>query len=235
MAHHARSPNHFLASLSEADFESIRPDLRTTELLQGTVLVEAGAEITRVYFPHDGVISLIVRLERGETVEAAMVGADGCFGAGAALDGQISLNAAIVQLKGSASTLDVAALRRAADESASLRALLIRHEQVILAQALQAAACNATHTVQARLSRWLLRARDLSGSDTLNFTQEFLAQMLGAQRNAVSIVANTLQQAGLIRYRRGKIEILNPEGLAESSCECYAVVKGFYARLLNEH
>jgi CRP-like cAMP-binding protein len=109
----------------------------------------------------------------------------------------------------------------------------MRHEQLILAQALQTSACNATHTVQSRLSRWLLRARDLSGSDTLTFTHEFLAQMLGTQRNSVSIVANTLQEAGLVRYRRGRIEITNLEGLVESSCECYDRVKGYYEKLLH--
>ncbi|GLQ83089.1 hypothetical protein GCM10007881_66120 [Mesorhizobium huakuii] len=138
-----------------------------------------------------------------------MVGSDDLFGAFAALDGRISLNTAVIQLSGSASVLETSGLRAAADQSAPFRALLMRHEQVIFAQALQSAACNASHTVQARLSRWLLRARDLSGSDTLSFTQEFLAQMLGTQRNSVSIVANTLQHAGLIRYHRGHIEITN--------------------------
>ena len=164
-----------------------------------------------------------------------MVGSDGVVGAGAALDGQISLNTAIVQLPGDASTLDISHLRRAADQSASFRALLMRHEQVILAQALQTAACNACHTVQSRLSRWLLRARDLSGSDTLAFTQEFLAQMLGAQRNSVSIVANALQEVGLIRYRRGQIDITNLEGLRESSCECYETVNRYYDSPLPNH
>ena len=100
-------------------------------------------------------------------------------------------------------------------------------------QAQQSAACNASHTVEGRLSRWLLRSRDLSGSDTLALTQEFLAQMLGVQQSSVSLVANTLQQAGLIRYSRGRIEILDLEGLQDASCECYGTVKAHYDRLLN--
>ncbi|GLQ77273.1 Crp/Fnr family transcriptional regulator [Mesorhizobium huakuii] len=228
----AVSPNRLLSSLAPEAFEFLRPHLKPVELVQGTVLVEGGGEIAQVYFPHGGIISMVVRLETGATVEVAMVGSDGLFGAFAALDGKISLNTAIIQLSGNASVLETSRLRAAADQSAPFRALLMRHEQVIFAQALQSAACNASHTVQARLSRWLLRARDLSGSDTLSFTQEFLAQMLGTQRNSVSIVANTLQQAGLIRYHRGHIEITNAEGLLESSCECYGTVKAYYDKLL---
>jgi CRP-like cAMP-binding protein len=106
-----------------------------------------------------------------------------------------------------------------------LRAALVRYEQVVYAQALQSAACNASHTVECRLSRWLLRARDLSGKDKLTFSQEFLAQMLGAHRNSVSTVANTLQQSGVIRYSRGQIDIVDLEGLVHKSCECYRVLK----------
>jgi CRP-like cAMP-binding protein len=233
MGSNPRSPNSLLASLCSADFDALRPCLRLTELAHEAVLMEAGRSIARVYFPHEGIVSLVVRLEDGQTIEAAMVGRDGVVGAGAALDGGMSLNTAIVQLAGRASTLDVALFRKAADESASLRALLMRHEQVILAQALQSAACNASHNLQSRMARWLLRARDLTGSDTLLFTQEFLAQMLGTQRNAVTIVARTLQEAGLIRYRRGHIDITDLDGLVESSCECYGTVKGYYDKLVH--
>jgi hypothetical protein len=154
-----------------------------------------------------------------------MVGRDGAFGAAPALDGPISPNTAVVQMAGKASTLDAPLLQIAAEHSASFRAALIRYEQVIHAQALQSAACNASHDVQSRLSRWLLRARDLSGRDTLAFSQEFLAQMLGRHRNSVSLVANSLQQAGLIRYSRGQIEITDLEGLVKRSCECYGTLK----------
>lgn len=225
--------NQLLASLAPEDFELLRPHLRSVELVQGTVLVEGGAEIDQVYFPEDGIISLVVRLQAGATVEVAMIGSDGLFGAFSALDGRISLNTAIVQIDGSATVIDTAHLRAAAARSEHFRALLMRHEQVIFAQALQSAACNASHSVQARLSRWLLRAHDLTVRKKLKFTQEFMAQMLGTQRNTVSIVANTLQKAGLIRYRRGEIEITDLEGLRESSCECYGMVQHYYDKLLN--
>ena len=112
-------------------------------------------------------------------------------------------------------------------------ATLIRHEQALFAQAQQSAACNASHTVEARLSRWLLRSRELAGSNALGLTQEFVAQMLGVRRTSVSLVANTLQNAGLIRYSRGRIQITDLDGLRAASCECYGRVKAQYDRLLN--
>ena len=228
------SPNNLLASLSRADFELLGPHLRDAELVHETVLARAGDSLDRVYFPHSGIISLVLTLEGGEAIEVAMVGRDSVYGAAAALDGRIALNDAIVQIPGTASTLDIGRLRSAAADSASLSAALIRHAEFVFVQAQQSAACNATHTLEARLARWLLRARDLSGGDTLLLTQEFLGQMLGVQRTSLSLVANTLQTAGLIRYRRGRIEITNLEGLMESSCQCYKAVRTQYDRLLAE-
>jgi CRP-like cAMP-binding protein len=229
------SPNGLLVSLVPADFELLRPHLKPTELKNETVLYEAGDPVDRVYFPHSGIISLVVELSGGQGIEAAMIGRDSMLGAAAALDGQVSLNKAIVQLPGTGETLDVSRFREVAEESPALRTILLRHEQVLFAQAQQSAACNASHTVEARLARWLLRSRDLSGSDTLALTQEFLADMLGVQRSSVSPVAVTLQRAGLIRYSRGHIEILDLEGLRNASCECYGTVKAHYDRLLNHH
>jgi CRP-like cAMP-binding protein len=229
----ARSPNHLLAALPSSDFESPRPHLKTIELVQETVLFEAGDAVERVYFPHSGIISLVVDLTGGETIEAAMVGRDSIAGASSALDGRVALNRGIVQLAGAASILDVQRLRKVAEASATFRTTLMRHEQVLFVQAQQSAACNASHAVEARLARWLLRSRDLSGSDTLDLTQEFLAQMLGVQRTSVSIVAHTLQKAGLITYSRGRIKITDLKGLRETACECYGTVKSHYDRLLN--
>ena len=224
--------NHLLQSLPTAEFDALRPHLQFVELVREAVLVEAGAPLTHVYLPHSGIISLVVSLAEGQMVEVAMVGRDSVFGAAAALDGRISLTDAVVMLPGTASILDVAHFRAAADRSGTFRTLLVRHEQALFAQAQQSAACNASHSVEARLSRWLLRVRDLCDSGNLPLTQEFLAQMIGVQRNAVSIVAHALQQAGIIRYSRGHIEITNLEGLRETSCECYQAVKAQYDRLL---
>jgi CRP-like cAMP-binding protein len=137
-----------------------------------------------------------------------------------------------VLFPGTASTLDTALFRAAAERSAALRNLLARHEQALIAQAVQSAACNASHSVEARLSRWLLRARELHDGETLPLTQELLAQMIGVQRNAVSIVAHALQQAGIIRYSRGQIEITNVEALRRTACECYQTIQSKHAQLL---
>jgi len=175
----------------------------------------------------------VVGLADGQMIEAAMVGRDGIVGASAALDGKVWLNRGIVQVAGASSLLEVEILRQLADKSLPFRTTLIRHEQALFAQAQQSAACNASHGVEARLARWLLRTRDLvGGSAKLELTQEFLAQMLGVRRTSVSLVAHALQNAGLIRYRRGQVEITNLEGLQETSCECYAAVKAHNDRLI---
>jgi CRP-like cAMP-binding protein len=228
-----RSQNHLLASLPSADFELLRPHLKQIELVHEKVLFEAGDTVTHIYFPHSGVISLVVELADGQMIEAAMIGRDSLVGGSSALDGKVALNKSIVQIPGAASILPVDRLRNAAEASVSFRTTLIRHEQVLLVQAQQSAACNASHTVEARLARWLLRSHDLSGDDLLQLTQEFLAQMLGVRRTSVTLVAKTLQGAGLIHYRRGKVQIIDLEGLREISCECHETVKAQYDRLLN--
>ena len=137
-----------------------------------------------------------------------------------------------MQVAGSAGTLEVNRLRRLADEIEPFRSLLIRHEQVLFAQSQQSAACNASHSIEARMCRWLLYMRDLAGSDDLSLTQEFLAQMLGVRRTSVSLVATTLQNAGLIRYSRGNIRILDLGRLQAAACECYETVRVQTERLL---
>jgi CRP-like cAMP-binding protein len=228
-----RSPNHLLAALPETVFEQLRPHLQTMELVQEVVLIAAGEPLVRVFFPHSGVISLVVSLAAGEAVEVAMIGRDSVFGGSAALDGSISLTDAIVQLPGITSTLDVERLRTAANQSIDFRTTLVRHEQALFAQAQQSAACNATHSAESRLARWLLRMHDLAEAEDLPLTQEFLAQMIGVERNSVSLIAHKLQAAGLIKYSRGHIKIRNIDGLKDVSCECYAAVNFQHHRLLN--
>ncbi len=222
--------NRLLASLPRTAFAAIKPDLKLVELSHGDILAETGGQIRRVYFPHSGIISLVVELSAGEMIETATVGRDGAIGAASALDGRISFNKGIVQLGGVASVIGVERLRALADENKRFRSILIRHEQVLFAQAQQSAACNASHSAEARMCRWLLRTRDLAG-ERLQLTQQFLGQMMGVQRSTVSLAANTLQRAGLIKYRRGNIEILDVDGLREAACECYAIVAAHYQNL----
>ena len=229
----ARRPlNHLLQSLSTDDFDALQPHLQPFELVRETVLVEAGVPLTHVYLPESGIVSIVIRLSDGQRIELAMTGRDSIIGAAAAFGEAVSLSEASVLLPGSALMVDVASFRSVADGSAAFRALLARHEQVLLAQVQQSAACNASHPVEARLSHWLLRAHDLCDDQTLPLTQELLAQMIGVQRNAVSLVAHTLQHAGIIRYSRGHIEIDDLEGLALTSCECHRVVEALRDRLL---
>ena len=224
--------NAILASLSEGDTAALRPHLKAAHLQQKTVLYEAGDLIKSVYFPVNAVVSLVVSLATGEMTEAAMVGKDGAVGMASALDGKVAMNRAIVQLSGDAMACDTAAFKSAALQSESLISKVMRHEQALFAEAQQSTACMAHHEVDARLCRWLLHARDLSGSDHLPFTQEFLAEMLGVRRTSVTAVARTLQEAGMIKYTRGKIEIVDVEGLRESACECHETIKEQYRQLL---
>ena len=231
----SRPPNGFLASLSASDFDLIRPHLRTIDLVQETALVEVDETLKRAYCPHKGVISLIVKLARGEHVQIAMVGRDSIFGAFSALGDPVALNSAVVLVPGVASAIDIELLRAAADHSPTFRARLVRHGLAVYAQIQQTAGCNASHSVESRLARCLLHTRDLSGSDKILLTQEAMAQMIGARRNSVSLVAHTLQQANFIHYSRGHIEITNLDGLIRTSCECYATVKAQYTRLLHQN
>jgi CRP-like cAMP-binding protein len=226
------NPNAILSSLSPGDASALQPHLQPVFLESKRILFDIGDTIDAVYFPAGAVVSLVVGLSSGETVEGAMVGKDGIVGVAAALDSKIALTQAIVQLPGDAFVCDASTFKGIALQSEKMLSLLFRHEQAVYAQAQQSTACMATHDVQARLCRWLLRARDLSGSDTLNFTQEFLAEMLGVRRTSVTIDAHTLQNAGFIKYSRGKIQIVDVEGLHEGACECYKTVKLNYEKLL---
>lgn len=226
-----RPPNRLLQTLSAADFAITRPHLEVVELLRESLLVEAGEALSHVYFPHSGIVSTVVNLSQGQAVEVAMIGRDGIVGAAEALCDGISLTDAVVLCPGTASAMAVADLKAIAGRSAAWRHLLVRHEQALLAQAQQSAACNAAHSVEERLSRWLLRARDLWDGETLPMTQELLARMIGVQRNAVSIVAHELQRAGVISYSRGQIEIIDIEALRATACECYHAVHAKQAHL----
>jgi CRP-like cAMP-binding protein len=228
----ANSVNHFLASLSAQDRELIKPHVQPLELPSGTILYKAEDTITRLYFPDGGVVSLVVGFSNGQFVEAGMFGRNTVIGVGAALDGAISLNQAIGQVGGAGLAVEVSVIKRLVRESETLRSAFARHEQMASAQIQQVGACNALHELEERLSRWLLQTRDLLKSDTLPLTQEFLSEMLGVQRSSVTLVARSLQDAGLINYRRGRIHVLDVEGLQDSCCECYATINRHFHRLI---
>ena len=228
-----QSENRLLASLSPEAFDQLRPHLISVELKHGAVVTRPNERFERVYFPISGFISVVVELSDGRMIETGMVGRDGVLGGGAALDDRLLLTTSLVQVPGRAWAIGIEHVRLLALADEKFRSVLVRHEQVLLAQAQQSAACNASHTVEARMCRWMLRMRDLIGDD-LPLTQEFLAQMMGVRRTSVTLVAGTLQQAGLIKYRRGHITIVDIERVQDSACECYETVRAHYEAMLRE-
>ncbi|WP_128919916.1 Crp/Fnr family transcriptional regulator [Bradyrhizobium nanningense] len=225
-------PNQLLQLLDAPAFDLLRPHLATVEMVRKSVLGEAGTALRYVYFPHSGSVSITVGLSEGQMIEVAMLGRDSVVGSGAALADGIALSDAAVLVPRTASALEIAAFRAVAAASASFRLLMVRHEQTLLAHAQQSLLCNTLHPVEARLARWLLRARDLSHGEMLPLTQEALAQMIGVRRNAISLVAHDLQRAGVIHYSRGHIRILDLRALQTTSCDCYAAVKAHHLRLV---
>lgn len=217
--------NLILDSMAEPQRKTLFAKLKQVVLQQHHILFEPHTEMDTVYFPLDAVVSLVVPLATGPTIEAAMVGRDGVVGASAAINGRIALNRGVVQLGGRCLQCEAHHLKALVDESPAVRAQINAHEQALFGQAQQSAACNVTHNVENRLARWLLRARDLSGKEELDLTQEHIAEMLGVGRTTVSLVAHTLQTAGLIRYRRGRVQIAHMDALQEVACECYQAVK----------
>jgi len=170
------TPNKLLAVLAPEVLQALTPHFKVREYAQGTVLAVSGGPVIEVYFPYSGIVSLVVELKEGDMVEAAMVGRDGVVNAASALDGRVSLNKAIVQMSAFMAAVPVPIIVAIADQYRDFRSLLIRHEQVLLAQSQQSGACNASHMVEARLSRWLLRTRDLVQRTTYPSPRSFWAR-----------------------------------------------------------
>jgi CRP-like cAMP-binding protein len=225
-------PNHLLQMLDPADFDLLRPHLVTIEMVGETVLGEAGVALRRVYFPHGGSVSITVALSEGQTILVAMLGYDSVIGGGAALADGISPADANVLFPGAASAVEISSFRAVAAACEPFRNLMVRHEQALLAHVQQSLLCNTLHPVEARLARWLLRARELSDSETLPLTQETLAKMMGVRRNAISLVAHALRRDGILRYSRGRIEITDLRALEAMSCGCHSAVRTQHARLI---
>src|SRR5262249_17422339 len=222
---HGRRFNSFLAALPPHDFSLLAPRLRTVTLERGVMLHDVGEEIEHVYFPHTGMVSLVVVMQSGATVETATIGRHGAIGASAGLGARRTFGRAVVQLPGTAAGISGAQFHAAANQSQAIRDLIVRYNDLLLAQVQQSVACNALHALEARLCRWLLQTHDYIDGDAIPLTQEFLGQMLGVRRTTVTLAARLLQSAGLIRYRRGLIHIVDRAALEEIACECYAVVK----------
>jgi CRP-like cAMP-binding protein len=223
--------NRCLRTLPATDFSLLAPHLRTVPLERGAMLHDAGDEIEHVYFPHSGMVSLVAVMRGGATVETMTVGRAGILGAMAALGSRYAVGRAMVQIAGEAARIPCALLHAAARESAAIRDLVLGYNDLMLAQIQQCVACNALHYLEARLCRWLLHTQDCVDAEAIPLTQESLGQMLGVRRTTLTVVARLLQTAGMIRYRRGLIHIVDRAALEENACECYALIKQHTNRL----
>lgn len=224
--------NRLLAAFAPDDYGLVAPHLTHIDLERGRILYEPGDRIDVIYFPHDGVISLLTLMENGAGIESATIGPEGALGLMAAVAPRQSLSRAIVQTPCRCARIGSGPLHEAFGKSPRIRELVDRHTEALLSHANQSVACNALHSVEARFARWLLTCHDRISSNTVALTQELLADMLGVQRTTVTAVARALQEKGFIRYRRGVVDIIDREGLEATSCECYDVVRRHYERLL---
>ncbi len=224
--------NLLLAALPSADYERILPGLEPVTLPLGEVLYESGGKLGYVYFPTDSIISLLYVMEDGASAEIAITGFEGLVGIALFMGGETTPSRAIVQSAGRGYRLKAVLLKKEFDIGGALQHLALRYTQALITQMAQTAVCNRHHTVEQQLCRWLLLSLDRLPGNELLMTQDLIANMLGVRREGVKEAAGKLQKLGLIRYSRGHIEVLDRPRLEERVCECYAVVKTEYDRLL---
>ncbi len=217
--------------MSVDDFGLLRPYLRPIELVPGTPVFNAGEPAAHVWFPHVGVISIVVGGAEGDTVEVATVGREGMTGVSLLLGSDTMTNDAMVQVAGQGARIEAAAFQAAVSASPSLKHAMLRYVLAVITQISQNAACNQLHATNMRCARWLLMTHDRAGGDSFGLTQEYLAMMLGVTRPSVSAAAGSLKAAGLIKYSRGCVTILDRGGLEAVSCECYRIIENEFARL----
>src|SRR6202050_1400186 len=228
----APSRNHLLAALPNSDFNRLTPHLRLVSLSLGEALYESGIALRHVYFPIDSIVSLLNVMADGASAEISVVGNDGVVGVSLFMGGESTPSRAVVQSAGHAYRMRAAILKSEFTRAGAMQHLLLRYTQALLTQMAQTAVCNRHHTLDQQLCRWLLLSLDRLSSNELIMTQELIANMLGVRREGVTETAVKLQKAGLIRYQRGRITVLDRPKLERRTCECYAVVKREYDRLL---
>jgi CRP-like cAMP-binding protein len=224
--------NHLLARLAPAEFARLSPQLKPIELTLGQVLYESGGRQSRVYFPTTAIVSLLYTMIDGASAEIAVVGNEGIIGVSIFMGGETTTSRAVVQSAGSAYQLSSRALSEEFRRGGALQLHLLRYTQALLTQMAQTAVCNRHHSLDQQLCRWLLLSLDRLVGSELVMTQELIANMLGVRREGVTEAAGNLQDAGLIEYHRGRIKVLDRLGLEARTCECYAVVKKEFERLL---
>jgi CRP-like cAMP-binding protein len=224
--------NRILAALPEAEWERWRPQLEAVDMPLGKVLYEAGMKLAHLYFPTTSIVSLLYVMENGASAEIAIVGREGLVGISLFMGGDSTPSRAVVQSAGKGFRLKAGGMMSEFNRSGPVMHLLLRYTQALITQMAQTAVCNRHHTLDQQLCRWLLLSLDRLPSNELVMTQELIANMLGVRREGVTEAAGRLQKDGLISYQRGRITVLNRPELEVRTCECYAVVKKEYDRLL---
>jgi CRP-like cAMP-binding protein len=224
--------NQLLSAFDKDSLARVEPFLELVELPLNAVVCEAGGILKHAYFPKGCVLSLLTVLENGSAIETANIGREGVFGLFSAMYSRVSFNRCIVQLAGSMLRCPIEPLQLEFDSGAHARDLFVSYSETLLSQVQQTVACNALHTTKQRMCRWLLMMHDRAEGEHLAYTHEFLSHVLGANRKSVTLAAQAMQEAGLIGYRRGAIQILDRPGLEKASCECYAIVKRRFAAFL---
>ena len=224
--------NWLLAALPAEDYERLLPELKPVKFSLGEVIYESQKVMEYVYFPTSSHVSLLYTMKDGSTAEVGLVGNEGLVGIALFMGGDTTPNRAIVQGAGRAFKMKASVMQEEFKRGGALQLLLLRYTQALITQISQTAVCNRLHTTEQRLCRWMLMTHDRTQSDESEMTHEFISNMLGIQREAVSLVAQRLREKGAINYRRGRIQIVDRGMLEECSCECYQVVKVEHQRLV---
>jgi CRP-like cAMP-binding protein len=231
---HCTTQNHLLAAIPAAEYERLAPHLELVPMPLGQVLCESGGSMRDVYFPTTSIVSLLYVLQDGASAEIAVVGNDGLVGISVFMGGNTTPSRAVVRSGGHGYRLNAQLLQQEFNRAGPVMRLLLRYTQALITQMTQTAVCNRHHSVEQQLCRALLLSLDRLQSNSLSMTQELIANMLGVRREGVTEAAGNLQRAGLIRYSRGHIDVLDRAGLEKSVCECYGVVKLEFERLLSD-
>jgi CRP-like cAMP-binding protein len=229
---HSTTQNHLLAAFPTAEYDRLSAHLELVPMPLGQVLCESGAQMHYVYFPTTAIISMLYVLEDGASAEIAVIGNEGILGISIFMGGETTPSRAVVRSAGFGYRLKAELLREEFKRAGPVLRLLLRYTQALITQMTQTAVCNRHHSVEQQLCRALLLTLDRLSSNSVTMTQELIANMLGVRREGVTEAAGNLQRAGLISYRRGHIEVLDRKGLEKAVCECYAVVKTEFDRLL---
>jgi CRP-like cAMP-binding protein len=226
--------NRLLSALPDSELDILQPHFEPVSYAPGTILFQAGDTIRHTYFPHSGMVSLLSVTEQGQTVEVGFTGFEGMIGLPVLLGQTEMPYQAMVQVKAECTRVEAKHILKLFNQCGAFHDIVLKYFYVVVKQISQTCVCNHFHTIEARLCRWLTVMRERSGDKHLTLTQEFLSQMLGVQRTSIGMIAQSMQTQGIIRYRRGKIEIVDDDRLKRAACECFSIVKEEQEKFVND-